>query len=337
MDTLGIDELEKSLTHLPAYKIYDFFEKQKYENYCEIYFKEVLELQGKHDGIKDLCYNIGGIFKNIYEEFQKEKDITEKCAYLNFYLYNKIKKKFGSNKTTDVQNIISAFFDGWFKIKEELLNRNCSSKYDSLNTDLEKWKGMKCMYDYNKNYSYIEKNYSNNDEQCKSYIQYLKSIIPLYVKYKGECCSSGYACVFYYYYCEQRGNPDELLEKLKSHLKQKETLQSLGPGNDVGSHEGQPLIGEFPAKGEEGDNDTSINPLKISMFVINPLIGSILVFYLLNKFSPLGHWIRSKMHRNINIKHISDNEDNNEVLGYTSEYADIDLNDIPYNISYQHI
>ncbi|SBT72227.1 Plasmodium vivax Vir protein, putative [Plasmodium ovale] len=330
MDTPGIDELEKNLTHLPAYKIYSDFEKQNDSDFCQNYFKEALQLQDKHNEIEDLCYNIGGIFKNIHEEFQNEENITEKCAYLNFYLYNKIKKKFGSNETTDVQNIISAFFDGWFEIKAKLLKDNCSTKYDSSNTDLDKWKGMKCMYDYNKNYSYIEKNYSNNDEQCKSYIQYLENIIPLHVKYNDECCSNEYECAFYYYYCEQRGNPDELLEKLKSHLKQKETLQSLGPGNDVGSHEGQPLIGEFPAKGEEGDNDTSINPLKISMFVINPLIGSIL-------FSPLGHWIRSKMHRNINIKHISDNEDNNEVLGYTSEYADIDLNDIPYNISYQHI
>ncbi|SBT57231.1 PIR Superfamily Protein [Plasmodium ovale wallikeri] len=330
---------ENSLKDLPAYKVYSNFEKQNDNNFCQKYFTEVLELQYGHNKIKDLCYNIGGIFKNIYEEFQNKKDIIEKCEYLNFYLYNKIKKNFGSNETTEIEKIISAFFDGWIKIRKQLLEDKCSYKNDIGNTDLEKWIDMKSIYDYIKNYNFINTNYSTTEYTCKAYTKYTENIKKLYEKYKPECSQiNGYHCYFYYISWDQVPNPNEFINKLKCNEILSTASHRNGQYTAVTENTGLPHDSHPEAKEKMEDTVTSTHrPFKTSMIIISPMIGILLISSFFYKFSPLGLWLRKKLQRKIYIKHISDKEDAEDLLESTAEHIDINSNNFPYNISYQHI
>ncbi|SBT74644.1 PIR protein [Plasmodium ovale] len=339
MDTSGIDELESSLTHLPSYVMYNKFKAQNDEAYCNHYFNELLVLKDNDSKIKNLCENVAGILKYVAVQLKTKINIREYCAYFNFYIYYQIKKKFSSFLKDDIDNIISEIHSGFGNISNMLLENKCSFKYTSSNIELDKWMDMKNMYDYNKNYNYIEKNYPTNDETCKINNEYLKNIKALYEKWHLACCNGTPKCNFYYYDCRNIKDPDELLKKIKCNDLPKAHLHGPAPeaaivlsgkeGNDIHLQDEQRV---------RRDNDPStLGPLKSSITYSIPLIGTLIICSFLYKFSPLGPWLRSKIKRKINIKHISNNDGTDESLEYTSQYADINSNNIPYNISYQNI
>ncbi|SBS91824.1 PIR Superfamily Protein [Plasmodium ovale curtisi] len=338
MDTPGIDELEGRLIHLPSYIMYNNFKLKNDVEYCNRYFNKLLALKVNDSEIKNLCENAAGILKYL-SEVKINKDIRDHCVYFNFYIYDQIKKKFSSYSSRDIENIISEIHYGWTNINRELLKDKCSFKYTIDNIELDKWINMKIMYDYNKNYNYIENNYPTDDERCKINNEYLKNIKTLYKKWNLACCNGGPKCNFYYYDCRNIKDPDELLNKikcndlLKAHLHDPEPEARIALSGEQG-HD----LHLQDEQSEGGDNDAStLGPLKSSITFIVPLIGTPLICSFLYKFSPLGPWLRSKIKQNINIKHITNNDSTDELLEYTSQYADINSNNIPYNISYQNI
>ncbi|SBT02023.1 PIR protein [Plasmodium ovale] len=339
MDTSGIDELEGRLIHLPSYVMYNNLKSQNDIEYCNKYFNDLLLLKSNDSEIKNLCENAAGILKHVAEQLKTKSTIREYCAYFNFYIYYQIKKKFSSYSSSDIENIISEIHSGLGNINNVLSENKCSFKYTSSNIELDKWMDMKSMYDYNKNYNYIENNYPTNDETCKINNEYLKNIKPLYEKWNVACCNGGPKCNFYYYDCVNIKDPDELLNKIKCNDLPKADLRDSAPeaGIALSGEKGYDLHLQ-DEQSEGGDNDAStLGPLKSSITFIVPLIGTPLICSFLYKFSPLGPWLRSKIKQNINIKHITNNDSTDELLEYTSQYADINSNNIPYNISYQNI
>ncbi|SBT72625.1 Plasmodium vivax Vir protein, putative [Plasmodium ovale] len=317
-----------NLQHLPAYATYNDFENQNNEEFCNMYFDEVLKLQDQRNGIKDLCINIAGVLKDIQLNLSNKYYINYRCKYLNFYLYEQIRKRYGTHTREDTDNIISAFHNGWYNIKSKLLKDECGYRYDR-DTTLEKWNDMKIIYDYKQNYNNIKENYHTDYNTCKINIEYLQNVKLIYEKWNSFCCSGAIQCRYYYYDCDSKKDPEELLKHINCPESTKDDSLQASPEGRIGSSAEQGRGSHL--QGEEeigGDNDASIiDPLKTSMFVINPLIGIV--------FSPLGPWLRSQIKRN--IKHISKNEVTEESLEYISEYNDINSNNIPYNISYQHI
>ncbi|SBT57229.1 PIR Superfamily Protein [Plasmodium ovale wallikeri] len=337
MDTSGIDELEDRLIHLPSYVMYNNFKSQNDVEYCKQYFKELLLLKANDSEIKNLCENAAGILKHVAEQLKTKSSIREYCAYFNFYIYDQIKKKFTSYLSSDIENIISEIHSGFRNINNVLLENKCSFKYTSSNIELDKWMNMKSMYDYNKNYNIIENNYLTDDEKCKINKEYLKNIKPLYEKWNLPCCNGTPECNFYYYDCDNIKDPDKLLNKIKCNDLQKAHL------HDPATEAGIVLNGEgrgLHSQDEQsiGDNNaSSLGPLKSSITYSIPLIGTLIICSFLYKFSPLGSWLRSKIQQKVNIKDIPYNDGTDESLEYTSQYADINSNNIPYNISYQNI
>ncbi|SBT57222.1 PIR Superfamily Protein [Plasmodium ovale wallikeri] len=335
MEFENIDKLESSLQHLPSYKVYKTFKDLDNVDYCNKHFTALLKLQKDGNNITEFCNNIGGIIKHMYE--QKENYIKDHCAYFNFYLYDQINAKFSSS-TVRIDDILWEFYEGWNKIRTSLLKDKCSFKYSLHNIDLNKWKNMKCIHDYAKNYEYINENYSTNIEKCKKYTVYLNYVIPMYERIKTECCNFGDNCAFYFFYCEHIKNPSELLKKLKCDDNYSVALHSQA-SQDEAEVEGfsHGTLPKDKEKTELDDESSTIQPLKISMSIISPSIGILLIFFFLCKFSPLGPWLRSIMREKINIRHSHEKEDTDNSLAYAAGNYDIYAHNIPYNISYQHI
>ncbi|SBT57224.1 PIR Superfamily Protein [Plasmodium ovale wallikeri] len=339
MESSEIDKLESSLGHLPAYEIYKTFEVQNDGQLCNTYFPELLQLPIQNSKITEFCNNIAGIVKYM-SELSNENNFQEHCIYFNFYIYSLIKKKFSSFSHGDKESIIYAIYDKWTNISKTLLKDKCSFKLEFKdNNDLNNWIDMKCIYDYIKNYNSVSINYPTTQNLCNTYTAYISKVKSLYERYKHKCCTHDeYNCYYYNIDCSQIQDPSELLKQLKcneipnrdANLKEHET--PVTPNAEL-SH------GSNPETKEKIDstNASTLGSFKTSMVVINPLIGTLLTFFFLYKFSPLQHWLRSKIPRNININSIPGKEECEESLAYTSEYADMNSNDNPYNISYQHI
>ncbi|SBS91829.1 PIR Superfamily Protein [Plasmodium ovale curtisi] len=339
MESSEIDKLESSLGHLPAYKIYKTFELQNDGQSCNTYFPGLLELHVKDSKITEFCKNVASIVKYI-SGLSDVKNIQEHCIYFNFYIYSLIKKKFSSFSHEDKESIIYAIYDKWTNISKMLLKDKCSFKLEFRdNNDLNKWIDMKSIFDYIKNYNFININDFTTEEICKAYIKYTENIKTLYEKYKPQCSqSNGYYCYFYYISWKKVPNPNELIKKLKCNEIMSSSSHRNGHYTAFIENTGLPHDSHPEAKEKMEDTVTSTHrPFKTSMVIVSPIIGILLITSFFYKFSPLGLWLRRKLQRKIYIKHISDKEDTEESLEGTEDHSDINSNSIPYNISYQHI
>ncbi|SBT36720.1 PIR Superfamily Protein [Plasmodium ovale wallikeri] len=315
MGSSAIDDMESILKELPSYAIYEQFSKLFNEKFCQENFTKLLKLQDQNSNITEFCHNISGIIQHMSKN-KEGNYISENCAYVNFYIYDRIKIKFNPYSEV-VNNILRDIYLEWYLMNLKLLENKCSFKYHYNNNEIEEWNDMKIIYDYTKNYNYIKDN-TNDYDTCKKYEKYLNKVKTIYEKKNSECCNKDNGqCKIYSFECKTIKHPDMLLQKINCPgLAKDNSRETQADRNNASSDNG---------------------PLKTSMVAIGPFIGILVSFFFFYKFSPLGPWLRNKIHQNINIKHISDQEDTKKSLAYTTEYAYINSDDMKYNISYQHV
>ncbi|SBS92113.1 PIR Superfamily Protein [Plasmodium ovale curtisi] len=315
MGSTEIDDMESTLIELPSYKKYEEFSKLHDEGICKTYFTNLLKLKDQSSNITEYCNNISGIVKHLSEN-KERNDISENCEYVNFYIYDRVKIKF--SPYSQVTNEILSYIDfDWYLMNGKLLKKKCSFTYGQNINEIDKWNDMKIIYDYKKNYNYI-KNNTNYYDTCIKYEKYLNEVKKIYDKKNSECCDKNNdQCGIYFFKCKTIEHPDKLIQKINCSKLAKDSSRVTQ---------------------EDGNNASSDNgPLKTSMVAISPFIGLLVSFFFSYKFSPLGSWLRSKIQKSVNIKDIPYNEDTEEPLAYASEYADMNPNNIPYNISYKNI
>ncbi|SBT01590.1 PIR Superfamily Protein [Plasmodium ovale curtisi] len=315
MGSKEIDDMESTLKELPSYKKYEEFSKLVNEKTCKENFTDLLKLQVQRNNITEFCNNISGIIQHMSD--QKEKNyISENCAYLNFYIYHRVKIKFRSHSEV-INKILNNIYLVWYIVNRKLLENKCSFIYYHNNDVINKWNDMKVIYDYKENYNYIKDN-TKNYETCKTYEKYLNNVKIIYDQKNIECCQNDKGqCNIYSFECNTIKHPGILLQEIN--------CPGLAEDNSR----------ETEADGNKDSSDNG--SLKTSMVAISPFIGILVSFFFSYKFSPLGSWLRSKIQQTVNIKDIPYNEDTEELLAYESEYADINPNNIPYNISYKNI
>ncbi|SBT84978.1 PIR protein [Plasmodium ovale] len=314
MGSKEIDDMESILKGLPSYAIYKKFSELHDVEFCQKHFTNLLNLRNTNNNITELCNNISGIIQHMSEK-EEENYISDNCAYLNFYIYHRVKIKFRSPSEL-INTILYKIYVDWFLMKTNLLESKCSFNYGQNVNEIDMWNDMKIMYDYKNNYDYIKEN-TKDYATCKKYENYLNEVKTIYNKKNSECCDKNNdQCGIFFFKCNTIKSPDTLLREIN--------CPGLAKDN-------------FHETEADGNKDSSNNgSLKTSVVAISPFIGILVSFFFSYKFSPLGSWLRSKI-QGVNIKDIPYNEDTEELLAYESEYDDINTNNIPYNISYKNI
>ncbi|SBT02231.1 PIR protein [Plasmodium ovale] len=304
-----LDELEPNLKDLTAYVIYDEFNREKKEENCHKYFINVEKLVEKSDYIETLCNSLVGNLMNVFEKINGSENVDEYCKYLNFWLYDNIKKQNIINGKTYTADIIYAFVNGWHDMNGNLLKHKCRSRYDG-NTSLEILKHHKYLHDYFKNYTSIINDYKKSLDKCLLYNKYLSYIKPFYERYKNECCPKiGSNCYFFFdFQCDGMYNPDYVLNQMKcdSLLQQKTSNieQTESSGGDILESEDH----KFRRNLEERDNESINNSFPYTVLsVFTPLIITSLMFYFFYKFTTMGSILHKKILKK--TKHNYEDED----------------------------
>ncbi|SBT02512.1 PIR Superfamily Protein, partial [Plasmodium ovale curtisi] len=257
MGSKEIDDMRSILKELPSYAIYEQFSNLDNEEICKKHFTNLLKLQDPSSNITKFCNNISGIVKHLSEN-KEGNDISEKCEYVNFYIYDRVKINFLPYPTL-MNNILGDIYLEWYLMSQELLENKCSFKYYRKIDEVDIWNDMKIMYDYKKNYKYIKDN-TKDYETCKKYDKYLNEVKTIYDKKNSECCNTYHGqCKFYFYECKTIEHPDTLLREINcSKLAKDSSRETQEDGNNASSDNGS---------------------LKTSMLAISPFIGILVSFF----------------------------------------------------------
>ncbi|SBT74334.1 Plasmodium vivax Vir protein, putative [Plasmodium ovale] len=330
-----MEKFESSLKHLPAYQIYDQFNKLGDENGYDNYFKNSLTLKERYEGTKELCKKITSNLRKISHLVSTGEDIDELCKYLNFWLYYQIKEHVSVNKGNIYSDgFIHSIYDGWNSISNMLLQNKCNVLI-SYNTSLDEWVQGKIMYDYFKNFQYISDRYNDDPALCQEYHKYITSIKEYYTIYKSKCFPPHSTLCSYYMKYDEKYDPNILLSNLKCtdievdrRLNTKE-VSELSDGVETLPSPRATLLEHSPVNNEVLDTNSS-NIVGISVSVL----GLFIIFSMLYKFTPLVPWIREKiLGKTINFNNIDNVTE--ELLQDNSEFIDIsqhsDILHVAYN------
>ncbi|SBS94410.1 PIR protein [Plasmodium ovale] len=330
-------EWEKILTNSPKYELYKkLYESSddlyKYSPYCKI----VEYLKSWYSDFPEVCYMFARNLINLPQILKEEKDIQERCRYINFWITDHVRKKLETEwqDRSLINSILTAFLTVENSVASESKNNNCHFDYRSTVT-LDLWKEWKDLHDYIRNYNYINVRINSDSNLCKIYFQYFNYINNIHEKYKKECCNRNPSDK-----CPNRMNldyfcSDSFFNKLECDVTNRVAADSteekfLGL---EGSAEGgrspsvsASLSGNYQDR--NGDIMTNNSNYYAKLGVSLSFMGILSAFFYLYKFTTFGNLIRSKILKNemkINLdgnaqKLMSHDLNNSDENNYTDGY-----------------
>ncbi|SBT73460.1 PIR protein [Plasmodium ovale] len=312
--------VEGSLKHLPVYAIYEEFDEEANEDNYNEHFTEARKLKHSYSYDDTFCNKLSRNLIKFSSIKSSGINILQRCRCLNFWLYNNIHKiftKYGDIRST---GIIDAFTKGWKLINSEIISGKCSIRYDGT-TSLEELKYYKYMHDYFKNYEHIIKNYKQKDT-CSLYKQYVSYINKFYKSYKHKCCgyNEGNCYFFFDFECDDKYNPNNVLSII--------TCNEFEKDNSLQAPEREQLSDELQESGvkkisQDGDTESfTSSPAHTTMSIIFPLIIIPITLFLLNKFTPIGHFLHTKLPRKDKLPYSLNEETMQDLVTNDSNYVD---------------
>ncbi|SBS94027.1 PIR Superfamily Protein [Plasmodium ovale curtisi] len=217
MALLKENEWEEKLQDLPAYKIYNEFNREEntpdYKDFCKSLGLGDVEAER-------LCEKTSRILKEL-SSISISEEWTKRCHYFQHWFYDQIRKKFSTGDNNIARKpIANKLFRALEIINSKYsLNRHCLC-YSFRK--VEELKEEKDLHDYFKNHSSINCNDSdiNRCEKYHDYVTYIKKSYD-YFNVDEECCFFGNnlddTCR-HYFKCENDYNPSDLLAKLNEEI-----------------------------------------------------------------------------------------------------------------------
>ncbi|SBT52032.1 PIR Superfamily Protein [Plasmodium ovale wallikeri] len=281
-----------------------------------------------YHGIYGFCLSLTGNLQN-YDNLPS-LDLLDKhrCTFLNIWIYERLSKEkinLNSTKYALIKSKIINFWDDFKMRKEE-----CSWDFVSYinQTDYDK---MKRLYDYALNYKMLEFHIERNKYPCSQEDDdYIKKSIQLYNQAKSECVHDTTSKK----YCKAFSDITNIYTKDElSLLECKKTLSSDEAHREIQSmleKQGQGVEfrevavdahGILEQRAHSSDvtlrSSEEISPypaLPSAMATVSPILGILLTFFVLHKFTPLGSWIHSLLLKRKVIESDIDVEKQHELL-----------------------
>ncbi|SBT57067.1 PIR Superfamily Protein [Plasmodium ovale wallikeri] len=314
-----------------GYKKYTEFNNIDSPDGYENSFSEAFKIEPRNNTIKGICGKIAGILKEISHSTESKEKNEEICGYLHFWLYDNINRNFKDNDNVDI--ITQKIFLGAINFNSTLSNENCSIRF-SPDDKLKNWVEGKLLYDYFKNFAYINNTHAFRDNKCEAYNNYISHINTLYKNCEDESYYSYDIRRHLLSYISDKYDPAKLISKLECENEKPamdsdphqsaslgETMEQAGSAPELLREEAQSGISSADS------NSSSIVGSSVS------LIGMFILFFSAYKFTPLGSWIYGKISKKEKIRNNIELL-TNELLGNHSEYIDINDNNSTLHVAY---
>ncbi|SBT52659.1 PIR Superfamily Protein [Plasmodium ovale wallikeri] len=314
--------VEGNLEHFPVYVTYKKFDEETNEDNYSDYFSEARKLKDTYPSSDIFCNKLSRNLKKFSSIAQAGKNKQESCTCLNFWLYDNINKIFTEYKDIRSTGIIDRFINGWMNINMGLTGNTCSIKDDGV-TSIEELKYYKYLHDYFRNYDHIIENY-NKENTCLLYKKYVSYINKFYEPYKRKCCDYNEEdCYFLLKFeCGDKYNPSNVLTKITCDAFEKShSLQEAG-GASLSGDQSDPNIKRVVNVPQGGDTESFTSPAHTTMSIIFPLIIIPITLFLLNKFTPIGHFLHTKLPRKDKLPYSLNEETMQDLVTNDSNYVD---------------
>ncbi|SBT83448.1 PIR protein [Plasmodium ovale] len=320
-----MDDWEETLNPLTSYKVYEKLNNSSsFPGVCT-YCTNVTSVERKYKGITEFCCEMEKNLINLNKILDNIQDRTERCRYFNFWFYYQIWKRFTSTQTiAHPESLISRLTYVWGDINNKLQLNECSFFYHD-NISLDKWKEMKDLHDFFKNYNFIETNILTFGDKCQSYKNYIEYNDRLYKKYHTECCISKKNNKENYFNCDEKYNPSNLLSKLRCEIYVRESQK-----------DSQVVLPE-----ENADLSTSSTmssdtvPVVAGSFTVFTILSSLFIMY---KFTPFGPMIINRIFSKSSVwSNTEDETENYELISHISMDQERELGDKGYKLAYHSV
>ncbi|SBS93940.1 PIR Superfamily Protein [Plasmodium ovale curtisi] len=249
-----------------------------------------------------------------------------RCNYFNIWIYKSLLKKNLASRGTKSTLIKKRIIELWeFYKMQEKCPWDFVSYFDE--TDYDK---MKRLYDYALNYEMLKFDIEKNKYPCsQENDDYIKRSIELYTQAKSECVHDTPNKK----YCKALNDirtiytNDELsslkCNKIVSHEAAQKEIAEMLEKQVQGVHfrevVNEPAILQQSAHSSDGalSNPEDISPYSASssaMATVSPILGILITFFALHKFTPLGSWIHSLLLKRKVIESNNDVGEQHEIL-----------------------
>ncbi|SBS81996.1 PIR protein [Plasmodium ovale] len=259
-----------------------------------------------HDGVYEFCFSLIGNLKKFDELPSLHSFDKYRCRYFNIWIYEKLKKLFPNIKDPKYTTMQTKIISFWNSYKQD---KECNWDFPSYIINNNQYDKMKDLYDYALNYEMLKLDIENNNYPCTHEISnYIEKSIQLYNEIKRECAVT----VEHKKYCAALNEikdiyGNEQLTKLKcskvlsseeATTQVEEILERRLDGvqfREVDTHYGIQATDEHSRDTGLVNQQvtTSFSDSTDAMTVVLPLVGILLTFFVLYKFTPIASRLRS--------------------------------------------
>ncbi|SBT01593.1 PIR Superfamily Protein [Plasmodium ovale curtisi] len=304
-------ELDKDLAILPSFWFYSILDKgAEYPHAHDEFFDDLDLSMSKNESISKISKNLLYAFHYVSKMKQRDNEFTERWNYLyywfGFQLYNHLDDPL---KFPIIMNILDI-------VKKEV-DSNKGYDKEFFEITKEEFINLKEIYDYSQNYdAIILKTAPANFVCSREYNNYINKSYELYRTLTVECTSDikAYCRIFRNINNNYLNGRSSKLKchRIKDSVSSSEVRNSNLQGSEEMSHsslseqrqslynsEGESIIQDSSHLKEE---ETSPTDSPHVATIILPVLGFLIIFFILYKFTPLGtfihsHFIRKKINR----------------------------------------
>ncbi|SBS99516.1 PIR Superfamily Protein, partial [Plasmodium ovale curtisi] len=303
----------------------------------------------KYEGVVDLCRKLSYFLRNLDKILTINVFDNESCEYLNYWIYDRLFNK-SINDIPDKNFYITSI--PFIVRAKNYIDYGEICNFHIFKITKVDFAKMKKMFDLAVNYKSIITKFSTTDFKCSTYFdEYIKDSVKVYNDAKEECSTGSEKPYCSVYNVVDGLDSDRKLSKLQ--CPELKTSHSVITTSKQGMDGRVGIQGVVVSNDGRLENDFSAFSHSIStgemlpisdteaktyiMAAIFPLIGIILLFFILYKFTPLGSRLHTVLSKKKLISYFEDEHEKQVLSENIYETEDVIINEIAHHIGYHSI